>query len=123
MPEKSAVHRPIRAKLIFNTLSGQLQESPQQLADIITEMQGCGISPEVYMIRQDSAIERVVRSAIKAGIKLIVVAGGDGTIESVSGVMIGSPATLGIIPTGTRNNIAFNLGIPIEIPSAVRASA
>ncbi len=119
MPKKSAIYRPIRAKLIFNTASSQLQESPQQLADIIMEMQGHRISPEVYMIRQDSPIESVVHSAIQAGIKLIVVAGGDGTIESVAGAMIGSSATLGIIPTGTRNNIAFNLGIPIEIASAV----
>jgi len=119
MPEKRLIRRPIRAKLIFNTLSGQLQESPQQLADIIVEMQACGISPEVYMIREDSPVESVVRSAIKAGIKLIVVAGGDGTIESVVGAMIGSSATLGVIPTGTRNNIAFNLGIPFEIARAV----
>ena len=46
-------------------------------------------------------------------------AGGDGTIDSVMGVMIGSSATLGIIPTGTRNNLAFNLGIPETIPGAV----
>lgn len=119
MPKRSASRRPIRAKLIFNTLSGQLEESPQQLADIITEMQGHEISPEVYMIHLDSPIESVVRSAIRAGIKLIVVAGGDGTIETVVGAMIGSSATMGIIPMGTRNNIAFNLNIPVEIPSAV----
>ena len=119
MPQKRGSQRPIQAKLIFNTLSGQLQDSPQQLADIIMAMQEHGITPEVYMIRQDSQVESVVRGAIKAGIKLIVVAGGDGTIEGVVGAVIDSTATLGIIPTGTRNNIAFNLGIPTEITAAV----
>jgi diacylglycerol kinase (ATP) len=33
--------------------------------------------------------------------------------------MIGSSATLGIIPTGTRNNLAYNLGIPSSVPDAV----
>jgi diacylglycerol kinase family enzyme len=53
------------------------------------------------------------------GIKLIVVAGGDGTIDSVAGAMVGSDATLGIIPTGTRNNVAFNLGITGDIANSV----
>jgi diacylglycerol kinase (ATP) len=47
------------------------------------------------------------------------VAGGDGTIDSVVGAIVGSDATLGIIPTGTRNNVAFNLGIDGDIANAV----
>jgi len=71
------------------------------------------------MVHPDSQVESVVRSAIKGGTTLIVVAGGDGTIDSVVGAMIGSSATLGIIPTGTRNNLAFNLGVPSTIAGAV----
>jgi diacylglycerol kinase (ATP) len=70
-------------------------------------------------VRPDSQVEAVVHSAIKGGIKLVVVAGGDGTIDSVVGAMIGRSATLGIIPIGTRNNLAYNLGIPSTIPGAV----
>jgi YegS/Rv2252/BmrU family lipid kinase len=117
--EKPATHRPLRAKLIFNATAGRTGESPQQLADILNEMQSRNILPEVFMVRPDSQVEAVVRSAIKGGIKLVVVAGGDGTIDSVAGAMIGSSATLGIIPTGTRNNVAFNLGIPSTIVDAV----
>ncbi|HLO30711.1 MAG TPA: diacylglycerol kinase family protein [Anaerolineales bacterium] len=116
---KTAFHRPLRAKLIFNASSGKPEESPQQLASILSEMQDQQILPEVYTVRPDSQLETVVRNAIKTGIKLIVVAGGDGTIDSVMGVMVGSDATLGIIPTGTRNNVAFNLGITGDIANAV----
>jgi diacylglycerol kinase (ATP) len=119
MPEKIAAHRPLRAKLIFNAISGRSEESPYQLAEILNEMQNQYILPEVYMVRPDSQVEAVVHSAIKGGIKLIVVAGGDGTIDSVVGAMIGRSATLGIIPIGTRNNLAYNLGIPSTIPGAV----
>jgi diacylglycerol kinase (ATP) len=118
MPEKRN-HRSIRAKLIFNAISGRSEESPHQLVDILTEMQIQNILPEVLMVGPDSQVEASVRDAIKSGIKLIVVAGGDGTIDSVAGAMLGSPAYLGIIPTGTRNNVAFNLGIPGTIPDAV----
>lgn len=116
---KTAFHRPIRAKLIFNPGSGQPGESPQQLVSILSEMQNQQILPEVYITRPDSQLEDVVHHAIKSGIKLIVIAGGDGTIDSVISAMIGSDATLGIIPTGTRNNVAFNLGIRGDIADSV----
>ena len=61
----------------------------------------------------------VVRNALKRGIKLIVVAGGDGTIELAAANLLGSDAVLGIIPIGTRNNLAYNLGIPKAIPASV----
>jgi diacylglycerol kinase family enzyme len=115
----SASHRPIRAKLIFNAGSGRQEESPQQLASILSEMQAQQILPEVYIVHRDSKIEAVVHNAIRTGIKLIVVAGGDGTIDSVMGAIVGSDATLGIIPTGTRNNVAFNLGIIGDIANSV----
>lgn len=116
---KTSFHRPLRAKLIFNPGSGQPGESPQQLVSILSEMQVQQILPEVYITTPDSLLEEVVQHAIKSGIKLIVVAGGDGTIDSVIGAMVGKDATLGIIPTGTRNNVAFNLGITGDIPNCV----
>jgi diacylglycerol kinase (ATP) len=111
--------RPLRAKLIFNAGSGRPEESLQQLATILSAMQDQQILPEVYTTRPDSRLEDVVHNAIKSGIKMIVVAGGDGTIDNIAGAMVGSDATLGIIPTGTRNNVAFNLGITGDIASSV----
>jgi diacylglycerol kinase (ATP) len=116
---RSGSSRPLRAKLIFNAGSGRPEESPQQLANILSEMQDQQILPEVYTVGPDSQLGTVVSNAIKTGIKLIVVAGGDGTIDSIVGAMIGKDATLGIIPTGTRNNVAFNLGITGDIANCV----
>jgi diacylglycerol kinase (ATP) len=116
---RSASCRLLRAKLIFNAGSGRLEESPKQLASILSEMQDQRILPEVYTVRPDSHLEEVVHNAIKSGISLIVVAGGDGTIDSVMGAMVRSDATLGIIPIGTRNNVAFNLGIAGDIANSV----
>ncbi|MBN2083615.1 MAG: hypothetical protein JW748_00220 [Anaerolineales bacterium] len=116
---KTILRRPVRACLIFNPGSGQSGESPQQLTDILLEMQKRHILPEVHVVHPGSRLEHVVRRAIRSGIKLIVAAGGDGTIEGVVGAMIGTDATLGIIPTGTRNNVAFNLGITGNIQKSV----
>jgi len=116
---KTALHRPIRAKLIFNPGSGQTLESPQRLVSILSEMQKQDILPEVFIVQPNCSLESVVQRALKLGIKLIVVAGGDGTIDSVAGAMVAKDATLGIIPTGTRNNVAFNLGITGDIADCV----
>jgi YegS/Rv2252/BmrU family lipid kinase len=73
----------------------------------------------VYLIQPKSRVGAVVRNAIRRGFSLIVVAGGDGTIDTVAGALVGSTATLGIIPTGTRNNVSLSLGIPARIEDAV----
>lgn len=118
-PFKRRSPRPLRAKLIFNANSGRPEESPWQLAEIISEMQHHQIVPEVYMVQPDCQIREVIHQAIRSGIRLIVAAGGDGTIDSVVDGMVGHEAVLGIIPTGTRNNVAFNLGIKGSIAESV----
>jgi diacylglycerol kinase family enzyme len=89
------------------------------LADILAEMHRHRILPEVYEVGPNSRVGAVVQNSIRRGIRLVVVAGGDGTIDSVAGGMIGGPAVFGIIPIGTRNNVALSLGIPKSIPEAV----
>ncbi len=119
-PQRVSSQRPLRALLVFNSISGRPDQSPQQLVDILTEMQDRAIAPQVFMVAQPGTdVEGAVRSAIRSGIGLVVVAGGDGTIDSVAGAMVGTDAVLGIIPTGTRNNVSFNLGIPATVPEAV----
>src|SRR5512133_757381 len=76
--QRSSSKRLVRAKLIFNPISGRPDESPRQLVEILDGLQNSNILPEVFMIRPDSQVEAVVRSAIREGIKLIIVAGGDG---------------------------------------------
>ncbi len=101
-----------RAQLIFNASSGRTDDSAQQLLDALTLMQDSGLSVEVHMVRRASELQRVAREAVESGTSLIVVAGGDGTIDEVAGALVGTDATLGIIPIGTRNNLARSLGVP-----------
>jgi diacylglycerol kinase family enzyme len=109
----------IRVKLIFNPGSGAAGESPVQMMDVIREMQAWNLVPEPFLIEPGCDLPGVIRDALKQGIRLFVVCGGDGTISSVVGLLAGTRATLGIIPTGTQNNTALSLGIPADIPSAI----
>lgn len=110
--------RLLRAVVIFNPSAGDPQESPYQLLDILSRLQVERIAPEVYLVSPDTDLRPVVRSALRRGIRLFIVSGGDGTIESIAGALIGTDAVLAIIPTGTRNNIALALNIPPNIPES-----
>lgn len=54
---------------------------------------------------------------------MIVVGGGDGTISAAAGALAGSKTALGILPLGTLNHFARDLGIPLELDEAVRLIA
>jgi diacylglycerol kinase (ATP) len=112
-------HR-LRTKLIFNPGSGETGESPVKLMDVISEMQAWKLEPEAYLVEPDSDLAAVVQNALEDGIRMFVVCGGDGTIDVIAGALAGTNATLGIIPTGTQNNVALSLGIPpADIPAAI----
>jgi YegS/Rv2252/BmrU family lipid kinase len=87
--------------------------------EIITEMQARNFAPEVCVIKEGYDLTPAIRSALKRDIDLFVICGGDGTIDQVATTLAGKHATIGIIPTGTRNNVARSLGIPSTIPEAV----
>lgn len=65
-----------------------------------------------------------VRKAVKAGADLLVVWGGDGMvqrcIDALAGAGRGSRIPVAIIPAGTANLLSRNLGIPADLPEAVR---
>lgn len=100
--------------LVFNPAAGALEKSPSELIEALTALQGADILPKVYLVTPESVLEDFVRNEIRTGTKLVIVHGGDGTIDRVACGMVGTGAVLGLIPSGTQNNIARSLGIPLE---------
>jgi diacylglycerol kinase (ATP) len=60
-----------------------------------------------------------VRKALKKGADLLFVWGGDGMVQRCADALVGSAATIAIIPAGTANLLAHNLGIPQDLTDAV----
>jgi diacylglycerol kinase (ATP) len=119
MKPRSTYKRRMRAKLIFNPGSGAPGESPVQLMDVISALQASKIEPEAYLVEPGCNLQEVVQNALDDGIRMVVVCGGDGTINAIAEALAGTNATLGIIPIGTQNNVALSLGIPADIPAAI----
>jgi diacylglycerol kinase family enzyme len=64
-----------------------------------------------YQVRYQSAKEEDWKKALKKPADMIVVAGGDGTVAKVARRMVGRGIPVGLLPSGTANNIARTLGL------------
>ena len=111
--------RSLHAKLIFNPNAGAADEATKKFMEISEALQATDIQTEPYLIEPNCDLPKVIQEAIGQGIRLFIACGGDGTVSSIAKELIGTNAILGIIPTGTQNNIAYSLGISTDIASSV----
>ncbi|HEY3090289.1 MAG TPA: diacylglycerol kinase family protein [Jatrophihabitantaceae bacterium] len=59
------------------------------------------------------------RHALDAGAEMLVVCGGDGTVAACAGVLAGTGVPMALVPTGTGNLLVRNLGLPLDVPTAL----
>jgi diacylglycerol kinase family enzyme len=67
-------------------------------------------------------IDAQARAAVDAGARVVVAAGGDGTVNAVAAAVVGRDTPLAVLATGTLNHFAKDMGIPLELPEAVRVA-
>jgi diacylglycerol kinase family enzyme len=79
-----------------------------------------GWTPEIHVV-EGADICRVTRDALNSGVGAVMAGGGDGTTRAVAAEMIGSSIPLGVLPLGTLNLAARDLGSPLDPIEAVRA--
>ncbi|MER7132736.1 diacylglycerol/lipid kinase family protein [Streptosporangium saharense] len=96
------------------TLGGGLDELRRLVADE-------GVDKLLwYEVPKSKKAPKQVRKALKEGAELVLVWGGDGMVQRCVDALAGSGVPVGIIPAGTANLFAQNLGVPEDLPKAVR---
>jgi diacylglycerol kinase (ATP) len=91
------------------------------LPKLRSELECQGIADPLWIeVPKSRFAPKQVKRALAEGAELIFVWGGDGTIQQCVDAMAGSDAALAILPAGTANLLATNLGIPQDIEEAVR---
>jgi len=103
------------AVTILNRRKAGAREVEQALA-------AAGIAGPVALA-DGSEVASQVRKAVKQGARRVIVGGGDGTVNSAAGALAGSKVGLGILPLGTLNHFARDLGIPFDLDQAAAAIA
>jgi YegS/Rv2252/BmrU family lipid kinase len=96
------------------TLGGGLAELRKVLADVGYP------EPLWYEVAKSRKAPKKARKALKAGADLVFVWGGDGMVQRCLDALAGSEVAVAIIPAGTANLLASNLGIPEDLAEAVR---
>jgi diacylglycerol kinase family enzyme len=80
--------------------------------------QAAGGAAQVVQARTPAELTSLAAKAVRAGHPKVVGAGGDGTLNSVASTLVGSDSAFGVLPFGTLNHFARDLGIPLTLPEA-----
>jgi YegS/Rv2252/BmrU family lipid kinase len=111
-----------RVAVVENPVSGQT--SPRRKAVIretLAALHQAGIATEHLMIDGPGSGSALTRQAIARGCDAVIVCGGDGTVHEVMQAMVGTDVALGVVPMGTANALASDLGISRSPEKAIRA--
>ena len=103
----------MRAKLIYNPTS-RGAVGPWRLKRIERALIDGGLDVEVCTAAQPGDARQCAVSARDGSFRMVISAGGDGTIHEVINGIAGSDLVLGILPMGTGNVLAWELGIPLD---------
>ncbi len=111
--------KPYKFSFIVNPIAGG--RAKYQLPALLRQHLNC--APEYYKIlytkRKKHGYE-LAKEALKDS-EVIVAVGGDGTVHEVANAVFGSNVKMGILPMGSGNGLARDVGIPMKIPNAIRA--
>jgi YegS/Rv2252/BmrU family lipid kinase len=107
-----------RAILIYNPNAGQLW-NPLRPDEAVSFLAGHGWDVTLQPTQAPNDAERLARQAVIDGVDLVIGAGGDGTLNEITQALAGTPVPLAILPAGTTNVLARELGIPLSITGAM----
>lgn len=108
--------------VVLNTSAGSLLGRDAAEAEVAGHLAAAGLDATIIPDHPGGLLARL-DAAIAQGADAIVVGGGDGTIAAAAGRLMGTGTALGILPLGTMNMLAKDLGIPLTMAAAADALA
>jgi diacylglycerol kinase family enzyme len=103
--------------VILNVRSGRDRRNAHtRLVELLFDS---GVPAQIFPVGSEHGVRAVTQKAAEDGHEVLVAAGGDGTVSAVASVAVGYGKRLGVLPMGTFNHFARDLGIPAGLADAV----
>jgi YegS/Rv2252/BmrU family lipid kinase len=110
--------------LIYNPAAGALRRNPERILQrTIAALAHGNIAPRPLPTSAPGHADSLARDAVSQGADLVLVLGGDGTVNEVVQGLIGSNVPLGVLPGGTANVLAMELGLGSRLEAAAKRLA
>jgi YegS/Rv2252/BmrU family lipid kinase len=125
IPFEGSAHEVTRAMrhvaVIYNPASGQYfarrKAAAQQVLDVL---RAAGVEAEAFVTDTPGSATAHALQAVRDGYDAVLACGGDGTVHEVLQSLVGTDVALGVIPLGTANALAANLGLIASPAKAAR---
>ncbi len=111
-----------KAALLYNPDSGGSKQRQRDLQSAVEVLRRGAVEAELVPTNSPQHAEEEARRAIASGCDTIFACGGDGTIHNIAQVLAGSQIALAVLPMGTANALAHDLGLPLKLPAAAEAA-
>jgi diacylglycerol kinase family enzyme len=105
----------MQAELIYNPSGGQVILR-HELDDMVTFLNHHGWATTLRETSKPLQATELARHAVSSGAQVVIAAGGDGTINEVANGLVNTDTALGVLPMGTTNSWALQMGIPALNP-------
>ncbi len=109
-----------KVHVIVNPASGQ----PKPILHTLNAVFGKqGVEWDVFITKAYGDAQRFTKAAVAAGVDVVAVFGGDGTVMEVAKALHNTPVPMAILPGGTANLLSVELGIPKDLNQAATIAA
>jgi len=105
----------MQVELIYNPCGGQVVVG-HELDNVVAFLNRYGWSVALRETSRPLEATELARHAVNRGARVVIAAGGDGTVNEVANGLVNTDAALGVLPVGTTNSWALQMGIPALNP-------
>jgi diacylglycerol kinase family enzyme len=108
--------------IVINPIAGGVRQGRAhrraELASAI--LTSCGEESEVFISERKGHVRELAAAAVARGARLVIAWGGDGTMNEAASAVMSTPAALGLVPAGSGNGLARELGVDFRPERAIR---
>jgi YegS/Rv2252/BmrU family lipid kinase len=109
-----------RAALIVNAVAGRKKNLQALVPQLVQVLEQCGVQVDVATTTATLDAQAIASNAAANRCDAVFACGGDGTVHEVLQGLVGTAAALGVVPLGTANALARNLGLSLDPVKALQ---